>query len=145
MLRNLSYAALALALTAGIGYAKPSTSTKVVIPVPRTSAASGKQMYANYCAPCHGVDGRGQGPMAAALRKQPANLASLSRNHGGKFPASHILSVLEFGPGASSHGKAEMPAWGPVLASLDRTNAEPNARDLRIDNLSRFLQSLQAK
>lgn len=145
MLRNLFLAALALAVTAGIGYAHPSASIKVVVPVPKTSPASGKQMFTNYCAPCHGVDGRGHGPMAAALKKQPADLALLSRNNGGKFPTSHIQSVLEFGTAVPSHGTAEMPAWGSVLKNIDGNTVEPNARILRINNLSRYLQSLQAK
>ena len=86
MVRNLFFAALAVALLAGIGYANQSASSKVVIPVSKTSATNGKQMYMNYCAPCHGVDGRGQGPVAAALKKHPANLALLSKNDRGKFP-----------------------------------------------------------
>ena len=85
MVRNLFFAALAVALLAGIGYANQSTSRKVVIPISRTPASSGKQMYVSYCAPCHGVDGRGQGPVASALKKQPADLALLSKNNGGKF------------------------------------------------------------
>ena len=145
MLRNLFFAALALAVAAGIGYANQSTSRKVVIPVSKTSATNGKQMYVNYCAPCHGVDGRGQGPVAAALKKQPANLALLSKNNGGKFPSTHIMSVLEFGAANSSHGTAEMPVWGPMLGKMDTTIAEPNVRVLRISNLSQYVQSLQAK
>jgi cytochrome c len=134
-----------VALLAGIGYANQSASSKVVIPVSRTSATNGKQMYVNYCAPCHGVDGRGQGPVAAALKKQPANLALLSKNNGGKFPSTHIMSVLEFGAANSSHGTAEMPVWGPMLGKMDTTIAEPNVRVLRISNLSQYVQSLQAK
>ena len=145
MVRNLFFAALAVALLAGIGYANQSTSGKVVIPVSRTSATNGKQMYVNYCAPCHGVDGRGQGPVAAALKKQPANLALLSKNNGGRFPSTHVMSVLEFGAANSSHGNAQMPVWGPMLGHMDSTNAENNVSLLRISNLSQYLQSLQAK
>ena len=145
MVRNLFFAALAVALLAGIGYANQSTSRKVVIPVTRTSATNGKQMYVNYCAPCHGVDGRGQGPVAAALKKQPADLALLSKNNGGKFPSTHVMTVLQFGAANPSHGTADMPVWGPVLSGMDKTNAEPNVQVLRISNLSRYLQSLQAK
>ena len=145
MVRNLFFAALVVALLAGIGYANQSTSSKVVIPVSRTSATNGKQMYVNYCAPCHGVDGRGQGPVAAALKKQPADLALMSKNNGGKFPSTHIMSVLEFGAVNPSHGSAEMPVWGPMLGNMDTTGAEPNVRALRISNLSRYLQTLQAK
>lgn len=145
MVRNLFFAALAVPLLAGIGYANQSTARKVVIPVSRTSAANGKQMYVNYCAPCHGVDGRGQGPVAAALKKQPANLALLAKNNGGKFPSTHIMSVLEFGADNPSHGTAEMPVWGPMLGKMDTTSAESNVRVLRISNLSQYVQTLQAK
>ena len=145
MLRNLFFAALALAVAAGIGYANQSTSRKVVIPVSKTSATNGKQMYVNYCAPCHGVDGRGQGPVAAALKKQPADLALLSKNNGGKFPSTHVMTVLQLGTANPSHGTADMPVWGPVLTGMDTTNTEPNVKALRISNLSRYLQSLQAK
>jgi mono/diheme cytochrome c family protein len=145
MAKNLFFAALALALLAGIGHANQSTSTRVVIPVSKTSASNGKQMFVNYCAPCHGVDGRGQGPVAAALKKQPANLALLAKNNGGKFPSTHIVSVLQFGAANPSHGSAEMPVWGPMLGNMDTTSAEPNVRVLRISNLSAYLQTLQTK
>jgi mono/diheme cytochrome c family protein len=142
---GIAVAAMALALLAGIGYANQSTSTKVVIPVSKTSASNGKQMYVNYCAPCHGVDGKGQGPVASALKKQPANLALLSKNNRGRFPSTHIMSVLEFGAANPSHGTAQMPVWGPMLGHMDASNAENNVSLLRISNLSQYLQSLQAK
>ena len=145
MVRNLFFAALAVALLAGIGYANQSTSRKVVIPISKTPASSGKQMYVSYCAPCHGVDGRGQGPVASALKKQPADLALLSKNNGGKFPSTHIMSVLEFGADNPSHGTAQMPVWGPMLGQMDATNAENNVSLLRISNLSQYLQTLQTK
>jgi mono/diheme cytochrome c family protein len=145
MVRNLFFAALAVVLMAGIGYANQSTSTKVVILVSRTSATSGKQMYVNYCAPCHGVDGRGQGPVAAVLKKQPADLALLSKNNGGKFPSNHIMSVLEFGAVNPSHGTAQMPVWGPLFRSMDTTGIPQDLKVLRISNLSQYLQTLQAK
>lgn len=144
MLRNLFFAALAVVIAAGIGYANQSTAT-LVIPVSKTPATSGKQMYQNYCAPCHGVDGKGHGPMAAALKTQPTDLAALSRNNGGKFPTYHVASVLQFGTPNPSHGSAEMPVWGPMLGHIDSSVAEPNARALRIYNLSRYLETLQAK
>ena len=37
-----------------------------MIPVKKTTPTDGKQMYTSYCAPCHGVDGKGHGPAAAA-------------------------------------------------------------------------------
>ncbi len=145
MMRNLLFAAFALAVVVGIGYANQLPASKVVISVGRTSANSGKQMYVSYCAPCHGVDGRGQGPVASALIQRPTNLALLSKNNGGKFPATHILAVLKFGAENPAHGTAEMPVWGPMLGKMDPAGTGPNIGVLRIANLSEYLQSLQEK
>ena len=145
MLKNLFLAGLAAVVAAGVGYANQSTAKTVIIPVSKAPANNGRQMYVNYCAPCHGVDGKGNGPAAAALKKQPTDLAVLSRNNGGKYPSTHIVSVLQFGTANPSHGSAEMPMWGPVLGSVNSAPSEPNVSALRISNLSRYLQTLQEK
>jgi len=67
MLKRLLLTTLAAAVAVGIGYADQSR-TKVIIPVNKTSPTSGKQMFTSYCAPCHGVDAKGNGPAAAALK-----------------------------------------------------------------------------
>jgi mono/diheme cytochrome c family protein len=130
------------ALAVGMSYADQSKA-KVIIPVNKTQATSGKQMYVNYCAPCHGVDGRGNGPVAAALKTPPTDLTVLSKNNHGKFPDTHIVSVLQNGSNIPSHGTADMPVWGPILAKMNQTN--PQDRLLRVSNLSRYLETLQAK
>jgi mono/diheme cytochrome c family protein len=130
------------ALAVGMSYADQSKA-KVIIPVNKTQATSGKQMYVNYCAPCHGVDGRGNGPVAAALKTPPTDLTVLSKNNHGKFPDTHIVSVLQNGSDIPSHGTADMPVWGPILGKMNQTN--PQDRLLRVSNLSRYLETLQAK
>jgi mono/diheme cytochrome c family protein len=142
MLKSLLLTTLAAALTVGLGYADQATS-KVVIPVNKTSPTSGKQMYTSYCAPCHGVDGKGRGPAAVALKSQPADLTVLSRNNHGKYPDTHVVSVLQFGSEIQAHGSADMPVWGPILGHIDHTNDQ--ARQLRISNLSHYIESIQAK
>ena len=37
-----------------------------------TSAVSGAQMFKEYCAVCHGPSGKGDGPVATALKVPPA-------------------------------------------------------------------------
>jgi mono/diheme cytochrome c family protein len=125
-----------------MGYADQSNA-KVTIPVNQTPATSGKQMFANYCAPCHGVDGKGQGYVAAALKRQPADLTMLTRNNHDKFPNGHVVTVLQNGVDIPSHGSAEMPVWGPILGRMNVTN--PQDRMLRISNLSHYLETIQAK
>lgn len=141
-MKRLLLTVITVVLLAGMGYANQSNA-KVTIPVDRTSATSGKQMYTNYCAPCHGVDGKGNGSVAAALKRQPADLTMLSRNNHGKFPNGHVVTVLQNGVDMPSHGSAEMPVWGPILGTMNVTNAQD--RMLRISNLSRYLETIQAK
>jgi mono/diheme cytochrome c family protein len=145
MLKNLFAITLIAAVAAGIVYANQTPSNTVVIPVNKLPANDGKQMYVSYCAPCHGVDGRGQGPVAVALKRQPANLSILTKNNGGKFPANHVISVLQFGTTNPSHGTAQMPVWGPAFGAMDSSISQSDMRALRIRNLSYYLQSLQQK
>jgi mono/diheme cytochrome c family protein len=142
MLKHLLVTAMTAALAVGISYADQPTQ-KIIIPVTKTPATSGKQMYANYCAPCHGVDGKGQGPVAPALKTPPPDLTVLSKFNHGKYPDAHIVEVLRNGADIPSHGSADMPVWGPILGKMNQTN--PQDKMLRISNLSRYLESIQAK
>ena len=142
MLKRLLVTAIAATLAVSMAYAD-QTQGKVTIPAGRTMPSSGKQMYVSYCAPCHGMDGRGQGPAASALRTPPADLTTLSRNHRGKFPETHIQAILEFGAEVPAHGSLEMPVWGPILGKMNTANVQE--RLLRISNLSRYLETIQVK
>jgi len=112
-------------------------------PIKQTSAASGKEMYSQYCAPCHGTDGKGAGPAASSMKTMPADLTQLARTHDGKYPANSVASVLKFGSGPASHGSADMPVWGPLFKSLDKYHE--SVVQQRISNLVAYLDSLQAK
>lgn len=140
MLKRLLLTATALILAVAMGYADQAKK-KVVIPVDRTDPTSGKQMYTSYCAPCHGVDGRGNGPAASALRNQPMDLTGLAKANHGKFPDTHIVSVLKFGSETPAHGSAQMPVWGPILGRMNQSNFQD--KELRVSNLSRYLKTIQ--
>lgn len=132
-----------LLAAAAFGIAQTTSNIKPM-PISPTAANSGKQMYNTYCATCHGVDGKGNGPAATALNQPPTDLTMLSRNNGGKFPDAHVYSVLQFGVETPAHGSKEMPIWGPALRSL--TNGSSAARMVeqqRISNLTNYLRTLQ--
>lgn len=132
-----------LLATAAFGIAQTNTQIKKV-PVQHTSPASGKQMYDSYCAVCHGVDGRGNGPAAVALKQAPTNLVTLAKQNGGKFPDAHVATVLQFGTETAAHGSKDMPVWGPALRSLEAGNPTPDmAEHQRIANLTKYLKSMQ--
>lgn len=142
MLQRLLLACVAAACVAGMGYAS-QTESKIVIPVNKVSPTSGHEMFNNYCAPCHGVDGKGHGPAATALKAAPTDLTVLTKQNHGKFPDSHIVAVLQFGTDVPAHGSAAMPVWGPILGKMDQANSQQ--KQLRISNLSRYLESIQAR
>jgi len=142
MLKRVIVMAAAAGMILAAGYADQSkTSNKVTIPVEQTNPTDGKQMYSSYCAPCHGADGRGGGPVASVLKSQPTDLTTLSKAHGGKFPDSHVVAVLQFGANVPAHGTAQMPVWGPILGSISHVHTQEKL--LRMSNLSRYLQSIQ--
>jgi mono/diheme cytochrome c family protein len=143
MLKTLLLSGLAAAALAGTVYAQQADQ-KVVIPVQKTVPTDGKAMYVNYCAPCHGVDGKGNGPVAPALKQQPVDLTVLSRNNGGKFPQFHLLGVLEGGSTIPSHGTHQMPVWGPVFATMDPAGLAQE-KTIRINNLTAYLRTIQAR
>ena len=150
MLKAISLFAAAALVAAGAGTGAQSSgpnqsgsSQKVVIPASRTLPVDGKAMFVNYCAPCHGVDGRGNGPVAPALRQQPVDLTGLSRGSGGKFPSMHIEAVLQGGSTIPSHGTREMPVWGPIFATMDQGSEQE--KTLRINHLTAYLKSIQGQ
>ncbi len=146
MLSKSSIALATLLVAAGICFAQQSTETKPEIkkqPIQQTNPASGKEMYMQYCAACHGADGKGNGPAASSLKTPPPDLTLLAKNHDGKFPASAVSSVLKFGAGPGSHGSSDMPVWGPLFQSLDKYH--DGVVQQRISNVVKYIEGLQAK
>ena len=87
-------------------------------------------MFVSYCASCHGVDGKGDGPAAAALKMPPTDLTLLSKDNAGEFPDTHVLAVLQHGADIPSHGSPEMPVLGPILGKMEK--ASPQFQQLRM-------------
>jgi mono/diheme cytochrome c family protein len=138
--RTVLFSVLILGACVAEGQDKPAVAKRAT---PRTIAASGKQTYMQYCASCHGVDARGDGPAAFVLKTPPPDLTTLAKRHDGKFPYDYVSDVLRFGTRILSHGSSDMPIWGPIFGSLDNYN-EPAVRK-RIKDLSDYLVSLQQK
>lgn len=113
------------------------------VPITRTPSNSGKQMFASYCAVCHGTDAKGNGPAASALKTAPPDLTVLSQKNGGKYPSAHVAAVIRGQAALSSHGTAEMPVWGPLFSSI--SGGHEGQVQQRISNLAQYVETLQAK
>lgn len=79
----------------------------------------GRAIYASYCVTCHGADGKGHGPAAAALNPKPRDFTSgafyFDANANAKTGEDIDLArVIREGPKAFG-GSPAMPAWKETL------------------------------
>jgi mono/diheme cytochrome c family protein len=111
--------------------------------LPPDFVPSGKQMFIQYCAACHGLDAKGNGPARASLKIPASDLTTLAKRHDGIFPEDYVTKVLQFGPGFTAHGSSDMPTWGSIFRYMDNYNQA--AVQKRIKNLCDYLSSLQVK
>ena len=140
MLKRLALSTLALAALTGAALAQ---TTIKKVPVTQTSPVDGKQMYTEYCAVCHGTDGRGAGPAAAALKKTPTDLTKLAMHNNGKFPEALVEHAIEGDPLVVSHGSVDMPVWGNLFKSL--SGSTDAVVRMRVVNLTEYVKTLQTK
>jgi mono/diheme cytochrome c family protein len=110
-------------------------------PVRYTSPASSSDMYKSYCAACHGVDGRGNGPAVPALKVAPPDLTTLAKRNNGKYPSDHVAAILEGKVTLAAHGSKEMPVWGPIFMQLGE--GHPGEVQQRVTNLTKYIEVMQ--
>jgi mono/diheme cytochrome c family protein len=103
----------------------------------------GLDLYHAHCAACHGPEGKGNGPAAAALKTKPADLTILAKNNGGKFPTERVQKFISGDdPSLSSHGSREMPVWGPIFHQIEE---DQDFGNVRLQNLIKYLGTIQQK
>lgn len=105
---------------------------------------SGKELYGKFCASCHGVEGRGDGPVASHLNVEVPDLTLFARRHGGKFPRDLVDRIIDGRHIIGAHGTRTMPVWGEDFsrAELGDPNAERATR-IVIGRLADYLWLLQ--
>ena len=120
----------------------------------QADADLGRQEFMRACASCHGADGKGGGPVAKSLAKEPADLTKLSEQNNGVFPVARVYAVIDGRVQVMVHGPREMPVWGDVYS---RTLADRMPRDfmskeladtlvrVRILILIEYLSTIQGK
>jgi mono/diheme cytochrome c family protein len=114
------------------------------VPITYSDPGSGAQMYKDYCAACHGIVGRGNGPAAEFLKAPPPDLTTMAQRNDGKYPSSRVTSTLRFGTGTGAHGNVDMPIWGPLFRTQHQLDGDAVVKQ-RIANLVDFIGSLQQK
>lgn len=104
---------------------------------------SGNGDYQVYCSSCHGAEARGDGMIAKALKKRPADLTQLAKRNNGVFPEDRVFKTID-GRKGTAHTDSDMPVWGEVFAKASESAGAENTA-LRIDTLVKYIATLQAK
>jgi mono/diheme cytochrome c family protein len=133
--------ALSLMSASGLGVAGQQTGrTPPPLLIP---SVSGGDLFRFYCASCHGREGKGDGPVASALNRRPADLTTIAKRNGGHFPTDRVERFVTGDRDPfSAHGSADMPVWGPIFQVLD---PQDRMNRIRIENVVKFIESFQSK
>jgi cbb3-type cytochrome c oxidase subunit III len=101
----------------------------------------GVDNFHSYCSPCHGRGGKGDGPVAPALKRRPSDLTTLARRNHGVFPRAQVREFITNGSrDIPEHGSIAMPVWGPTFRALESSD---KSVAIRIANVVEYLESIQ--
>ena len=139
MTKNLWKTLVLLAVPAGLAGVAACTRP--------ADTVSGRAIYQDYCATCHGDSGKGDGPAAAGLAKKPADLTGISARNGGQFPLVKVMSTIDGYTRREDRG-SKMPEMGPFLQAgpvvmVDTGQGVSTPTPERLVALAEYLRSLQ--
>jgi mono/diheme cytochrome c family protein len=116
-----------------------------IAPTREETLREGWRAYKRACASCHGLDARGEGTVAPALKVRPSDLTQLAAGNGGVFPRERVAAVIAGDVPVTAHGTAEMPVWrtrfGPTSSGAAAAAALTTQRWL--DAMLDYLETLQ--
>jgi mono/diheme cytochrome c family protein len=98
----------------------------------------GRRLFGQYCATCHGITGKGEGPVAAALKVGPPDLTVIQQP-GEKFPFYRVQTKIDGEKAVTAHGPSKMPVWGTIFK---RTRGELQ-KQADIYSLVKYIESIQ--
>jgi len=128
-----------LLLAAGAAYCQETLKPTE----PKLSVAiSGRDLYREYCAVCHGANGHGDGPAAHALKTTPTDLTRLAQVNHGRFPEAAFLASMRGEHTIPAHGSNEMPIWGSVFSKMSNS---PEMTLSRLHALMNYIEDMQVK
>jgi mono/diheme cytochrome c family protein len=109
-----------------------------------TGTASGAVLYRINCAGCHGIEARGNGPIAELINAPVPDLTRISARNGGEFPTERIFQVIDGQSGSSVHGVRHMPVWGYEFFGPEPDDAKAHlGATQKVDRLVMYLRTIQ--
>lgn len=111
-------------------------------------------LFRSACAPCHGITGAGNGPVAPAIRGGVPRLDDLAKRYSNKFPTDYVRQTIDGRLDIISHGTSDMPVWGLRFGlynnAMGLTGEQADASgeaatEMLIDVLVNYVATLQAQ
>jgi hypothetical protein len=129
--------ALAILTVCCIAWTSPAWSADLV-------TMSGEDLYRRFCSSCHGIQGRGDGPVAASFRVEVPDLTRTAERGPAANVRDRIIRIIDGRYIIGAHGTRLMPVWGEDLTRIEIGNpdAERSAQVI-IGRLADYVSSLQ--
>jgi mono/diheme cytochrome c family protein len=103
-----------------------------------------RKLFVEYCAVCHGQNGKGGGAAASRLTKAPPDLTRLARDNGGEFPLARVTRAIDGRDLPRMHRGRDMPVWGNEFAAdySDPLRDQYGVR-VKVHRLVEYVRSIQ--
>jgi mono/diheme cytochrome c family protein len=142
-----------LVVVAGAGWVSRAAAQEPKAPKPPAAVnpaespvavVGGAYAFRTYCASCHGVDGRGDGPLTDSLRFHPPDLTLIAKRSGGEFPTEKVVRIVDGRSPMKGHGGPDMPIWGDAFRNAE-TGYDDAAARAKVRGVVDYLKTLQAQ
>lgn len=132
----ITFATLGVSIVCALGWVASAQKTTAS---PKSAyVEKGRKLFNQYCATCHGVTGKGEGPVAEALKVGPPDLTAIQQ-FGEKFPFNRVETKIDGEKAVTAHGTSRMPIWGTIFR---RTSGELQ-RHADVYCLVKYIESIQ--
>lgn len=92
-------------------------------------AKAGRTLYNAWCVSCHGLTGKGDGPVAVGLPVKPGNHADGARMNG--LSDAYLFAIIKQG-GQAVQRSQMMPPWGTQLTDQQIRDVVAYVRSLAV-------------
>ncbi|MEQ8291572.1 MAG: cytochrome c [Roseovarius sp.] len=114
---------------------------------PSVSRDTGRTLFAENCASCHGPAAKGNGPLAAGLKTSPADLTRIAARRNGVWPRLEVMAIVD-GYTKRTNPRDDMPVipalTGGPLVDFDTGNGTTRQVPARLVAVVTYLESLQS-
>lgn len=108
--------------------------------------SSGRAVFVKSCSACHGVTGRGDGPLVAELELKPADLTKIAARRDGLWPMVEVMSIID-GYHRRTLPREKMPIFGDLaegkLVLFDAGDGRKIPTPVKLIAVANYLETIQ--